>query len=88
VFLFYRVLGTLVKNNMIPDPFYGLENENIIDIADSGREYYTFWFFKEFDLPLVSILDSRKSANLLANKGNQRISMEMCQLFSPDSFYS
>lgn len=46
------VLGTLLKNNMIPDPFFGLENENIIDIADSGREYYTFWFFTEFTLPL------------------------------------
>ncbi|KAL5995279.1 hypothetical protein ACLOJK_025337 [Asimina triloba] len=33
---------------MVPDPFYGLENETIIDIADSGREYYTFWFFTTF----------------------------------------
>ncbi|KAL5712702.1 mannosylglycoprotein endo-beta-mannosidase [Ranunculus cassubicifolius] len=42
------VLGTLLKNKQIPDPFYGLENEAIIDIADSGREHYTFWFFKSF----------------------------------------
>ncbi|KAF9607598.1 hypothetical protein IFM89_037526 [Coptis chinensis] len=42
------VLGTLLKNNLVPDPFYGLENEAIIDIADSGREYYTFWFFTTF----------------------------------------
>eukprot|EP00252_Welwitschia_mirabilis_P014173 TRINITY_DN31221_c0_g1_i1.p1 TRINITY_DN31221_c0_g1~~TRINITY_DN31221_c0_g1_i1.p1 ORF type:complete len:972 (-),score=181.04 TRINITY_DN31221_c0_g1_i1:486-3401(-) len=46
------VLGTLLKNKLIPDPFYGLENEAIIDIADSGREYYTFWFFTRFQTPL------------------------------------
>ncbi|XP_010528880.1 PREDICTED: mannosylglycoprotein endo-beta-mannosidase [Tarenaya hassleriana] len=42
------VLATLVKNKAIPDPFYGLENETITDIADSGRDYYTFWFFTKF----------------------------------------
>ncbi|KAL0697481.1 hypothetical protein Bca4012_053603 [Brassica carinata] len=42
------VLGTLLKNKAIPDPFYGLENETITDIADSGRDYYTFWFFTKF----------------------------------------
>ncbi|KAF2316902.1 hypothetical protein GH714_042243 [Hevea brasiliensis] len=46
------VLGTLVKNKVVPDPFYGLENETIIDIADSGREYYTFWFFTTFERKL------------------------------------
>ncbi|KAF8392455.1 hypothetical protein HHK36_022797 [Tetracentron sinense] len=46
------VLGTLLKNNHVPDPFYGLENEAIIDIADSGREYYTFWFFTTFPCKL------------------------------------
>ncbi|VFQ69098.1 unnamed protein product [Cuscuta campestris] len=43
------VLGTLLKNRLIPDPFYGLQNESILDIADSGREYYTFWFFTSFE---------------------------------------
>ncbi|CAD5181350.1 unnamed protein product [Musa acuminata subsp. malaccensis] len=43
------VLGTLLKNNLVPDPFYGLNNEAIIDIANSGREYYTFWFFTTFE---------------------------------------
>ncbi|GJN14323.1 hypothetical protein PR202_gb01133 [Eleusine coracana subsp. coracana] len=42
------VLGTLLKNKLIPDPFYGLNNQAIIDIADSGRAYYTFWFFTTF----------------------------------------
>ncbi|KAJ4772642.1 Beta-mannosidase [Rhynchospora pubera] len=46
------VLGTLVKSKAVPDPFYGLNNEAIIDIADSGREYYTFWFFTTFDYSL------------------------------------
>lgn len=51
--LFDSVLATLVKNKAVPDPFYGLENEAIIDIADSGREYYTFWFFTTFQCKLV-----------------------------------
>jgi mannosylglycoprotein endo-beta-mannosidase len=42
------VLGTLLKNKLIPDPFYGLNNESIIDIAKSGRGHYTFWFFTTF----------------------------------------
>lgn len=48
------VLATLVKNNLIPDPFYGLKNEAIMDIGDSGREYYTFWFFTTFQCKLSS----------------------------------
>ncbi|KAL6614586.1 hypothetical protein ACP70R_036856 [Stipagrostis hirtigluma subsp. patula] len=32
------VLGTLLKNGLIPDPFYGLNNQAIIDLADAGRE--------------------------------------------------
>lgn len=43
------VLATLVKNKVVPDPFYGLGNEAIIDIGDSGREHYTFWFFIRFE---------------------------------------
>lgn len=52
------VLATLLKNKVVPDPFYGLENETIIDIADSGREYYTFWFFTTFQCKLVSYTPS------------------------------
>ncbi|CAA6654061.1 unnamed protein product [Spirodela intermedia] len=36
------VLGTLLRNKLVPDPFYGLKNETIIDIADSGRDYLYF----------------------------------------------
>lgn len=56
IVLFDRVLATLVKNKVVPDPFYGLENEAIIDIADSGREYYTFWFFTTFQHKLVRVM--------------------------------
>ncbi|KAI0526798.1 hypothetical protein KFK09_002389 [Dendrobium nobile] len=47
------VLGTLLKNKLVPDPFYGLNNESIVDIADSGREYYTSWFFTTFESKLT-----------------------------------
>lgn len=50
------VLSTLVKNKIVPDPFYGLGNEAIIDIADAGREHYTFWFFTKFQCKLVGVL--------------------------------
>ncbi|CAM6101571.1 unnamed protein product [Calypogeia fissa] len=45
------ILTTLLKNGLIPDPFYGMENENIVDIGDAGRNYYTFWFCKSFTTP-------------------------------------
>ncbi|KAG6497142.1 hypothetical protein ZIOFF_045030 [Zingiber officinale] len=48
------VLTTLLKNNLVPDPFYGQNNEAIIDIADSGREYYTFWFFTTFEYNMTA----------------------------------
>ncbi|KAK4803583.1 hypothetical protein SAY86_003400 [Trapa natans] len=47
------VLATLVKNKVVPDPFYGMQNESILDIADSGREHYTFWFFTTFQCKLM-----------------------------------
>jgi mannosylglycoprotein endo-beta-mannosidase len=37
-----------VKNKVVPDSFYGLGNEAILDIASSGIDYYTFWFFTTF----------------------------------------
>lgn len=47
------VLTTLLKNDLVPDPFYGLNNLEVPDIADVGREYYTFWFCNRFKLPRV-----------------------------------
>lgn len=49
-----------MKNKAVPDPFYGLNNEAIIDIADSGREYYTFWFYTTFQSKWVcDLIDKR-----------------------------
>ncbi len=43
------VLTTLLHNNKVPDPFFGLNNELIPDIYETGPEYYTFWFQNEFE---------------------------------------
>ncbi|MCD6354373.1 MAG: hypothetical protein J7L95_02385, partial [Prolixibacteraceae bacterium] len=45
------VLTTLLHNKKVPDPFFGMNNELISDIYETGAEYYTFWFQKYFDLP-------------------------------------
>jgi mannosylglycoprotein endo-beta-mannosidase len=42
------VLTTLLNNKMVPDPFYGMNNEKIPDIYNTGRDYYTYWFVKDF----------------------------------------
>ncbi|NDV69914.1 glycoside hydrolase family 2 TIM barrel-domain containing protein [Dysgonomonas sp. 25] len=43
------VLTTQLENGEIPDPFYGMNNEKIKDIYETGRDYYTYWFAKDFD---------------------------------------
>ena len=47
------VLTTLLHNHVFPDPFFGLNNELIPDIHDSGVGFYTFWFRKTFSLSSV-----------------------------------
>jgi len=42
------VLTTLLQNKKVPDPFYGMNNEKIPDIYKTGRDYYTYWFVKDF----------------------------------------
>jgi hypothetical protein len=42
------VLTTLINNKLMPDPFYGMNNERIPDIYRVGREYYTYWFVRDF----------------------------------------
>jgi mannosylglycoprotein endo-beta-mannosidase len=42
------VLTTLLNNKKVPDPFYGMNNEHIKDIYNTGRDYYTYWFVKDF----------------------------------------
>ncbi|WP_431217039.1 glycosyl hydrolase 2 galactose-binding domain-containing protein [Puia sp. P3] len=43
------VLTTLINNKLAPDPFYGMNNEQIPDIYKTGRDYYTYWFVKDFN---------------------------------------
>ena len=42
------VLTSQLFNKLIPDPFYGMNNERIPDIYRTGRDYYTYWFVKDF----------------------------------------
>lgn len=42
------VLTTLLDNKLIPDPFYGMNNEKIKDIYFTGNDFYTYWFVKDF----------------------------------------
>ena len=42
------VLTSLLHNKLIPDPFYGMNNKLIPDIYTVGRDYYTYWFAKDF----------------------------------------
>jgi len=43
------VLTTLLNNKKVPDPFYGMNNEKIADIYNTGNEHYTYWFVKDFN---------------------------------------
>ncbi len=49
------VLNSLVYNKIYPEPYYGLNNKLdkgiIPDLAKTGREFYTYWFRTEFELP-------------------------------------
>lgn len=45
------VQTTMLHNNLIPDMFYGMNNDLIPDIYDVGAEFYTFWFRNQFQLP-------------------------------------
>ncbi len=45
------VLTTLLHNKKVRDPFYGLNNELIPDIYDTGADYYTYWFQNYFSVP-------------------------------------
>jgi len=42
------VLTTQLNNKQVPDPFYGMNNKLIPDIYNIGRDYYTYWFIKDF----------------------------------------
>jgi hypothetical protein len=42
------VLTTMLNNKLIPDPFYGMNNQHIPDIYNTGNDYYTYWFVNDF----------------------------------------
>jgi mannosylglycoprotein endo-beta-mannosidase len=48
------ILTTLMHNGQVPDPFFGMNNNLIPDVFDAGRNYYTYWFYTEFELPEMS----------------------------------
>ncbi len=45
------VIATLLHNRAVPDPLFGMNNTKIPDVFVTGRDQYTYWFYKEFDLP-------------------------------------
>ena len=47
------ILTTLLHNKQVPDPFFGMNNNLIPDVFDTGRDYYTYWFYNEFELPEI-----------------------------------
>ncbi|GKU97759.1 hypothetical protein SLEP1_g10854 [Rubroshorea leprosula] len=54
-------MGKTVLDSGIKDI---LENETIIDIADSVREYYTIWFFTAFQSKLTCSGNGKSAENL------------------------
>ncbi len=42
------VLTTLLNNKLVPDPLYGMNNQKIPDIYETGRNFYTYWFVNNF----------------------------------------
>jgi mannosylglycoprotein endo-beta-mannosidase len=48
------VLTTMLANKEVPDPFFGMNNKLIPDIYTTGRDYYTYWFVKDFKEALPS----------------------------------
>ena len=42
------ILTTMLANKQVPDPFYGMNNQLIPDIYTVGKDYYTYWFVKDF----------------------------------------
>ena len=49
------VLNSLVHNGVYPEPYYGLNNKIdsgiIPDLNKVGRDFYTYWWRTEFDVP-------------------------------------
>lgn len=49
------ILATLVANGQLPDPYVGDAALSIPDVGQAGGlDYYTFWFYRSFALPVTS----------------------------------
>lgn len=44
------VLTTMLENNLFPAPEFSLNNNQIPDIYDIGKDFYTFWFVRPFKI--------------------------------------
>ena len=44
-------LTTLMNNELIPSPYFGLNNQLIPDIFHAGNDFYTYWFVNQFSIP-------------------------------------
>ena len=44
------ILSTLVCNGVYPDPYLYKNNTEIPDIFKAGQDFYTYWFYTEFEL--------------------------------------
>ena len=44
------VLATMLDNQMFPAPEFSMNNNLIPDIHDVGKEFYTFWFVRPFQM--------------------------------------
>lgn len=44
------VLTTLLENNLYPAPEFGTHNNLIPDIYEAGRDFYTYWFIRPFEI--------------------------------------
>ena len=44
------ILTSLLANDIIENPYFDMNNENILDIYDSHVDYYTYWYYLEFNL--------------------------------------
>jgi mannosylglycoprotein endo-beta-mannosidase len=67
------VLTTLINNHLEPDPFFGLNNEKIPDIYTVGRDYYTYWFVKDFTVPPPAEPVSGKRETKTASAGREQV---------------
>lgn len=47
------VLTTLLKNNLYPAPEFGVNNELIPDIYETGNDFYTYWFVCQFNIEQI-----------------------------------